>query len=164
MLIISWNVAGWSHTVHRITDAYSSSATITAQQQEEGSNSKLLPPPSSSCKTAALQYYLHRHQVDILCLQEHKIPLSQLSSRSEPRQCSTIDGYESFWSCCVSNEKYKCGFNGVVTYVKKSSVSVVKANGTNVLGIPELDAQGRCLMTDHGSFVIFNVYVPAKFF
>ena len=106
MLIISWNVAGWSHTVHRITDAYSSSATITAQQQEEGSNSKLLPPPSSSCKTAALQYYLHRHQVDILCLQEHKIPLSQLSSRSEPRQCSTIDGYESFWSCCVVADIY----------------------------------------------------------
>ena len=24
----------------------------------------------------------------------------------------------------------------------------------------ELDGEGRCIMTDHGSFVVFNVYVP----
>ena len=24
-----------------------------------------------------------------------------------------------------------------------------------------LDAEGRCIMTDHGAFVLFNVYIPA---
>ena len=24
----------------------------------------------------------------------------------------------------------------------------------------ELDSEGRCVMTDHGSFVLFNVYLP----
>jgi len=28
------------------------------------------------------------------------------------------------------------------------------------LGEPELDSEGRCLLTDHGAFVLFNVYVP----
>ncbi len=26
---------------------------------------------------------------------------------------------------------------------------------------PELDTQGRCVLTDHGSFVVWNVYIPA---
>jgi exonuclease III len=27
-------------------------------------------------------------------------------------------------------------------------------------GDSSLDSEGRCIMTDHGSFVLFNVYVP----
>lgn len=48
--------------------------------------------------------------------------------------------------------------NGVVTFVKKGLT--VKAN-SRPLDSPDLDDQGRCVMTDHGSFVLFNVYVPA---
>lgn len=106
--------------------------------------------------SAALHAYIQRHGADILCLQEHKIPLSQLSDRSEPCGCSTVEGYESFWSCCV--DKSKQGFNGVVTYAKKGTV--LRANASP-LGSPDLDDQGRCVMTDHGSFCLFNVYVPA---
>jgi exodeoxyribonuclease III len=145
MLIISWNVAGLSTTVNRIHDR------CQPTKNADSSNSKKKHPPS-----AALLECLKRHKADILCLQEHKIPLSQLSARSEPRGCSTIDGYESFWSCCV--DKNKCGFNGVVTYVK--SGMVVSADSAP-LGSPDLDEQGRCIMTDHGDFVVFNVYVPA---
>jgi len=49
--------------------------------------------------------------------------------------------------------------NGVVTYAKKGTV----VNATSrPFGDASLDDQGRCVMTDHGNFVVFNVYVPAS--
>mmetsp|Transcript_10011 Transcript_10011/g.14720 ORF Transcript_10011/g.14720 Transcript_10011/m.14720 type:complete len:583 (-) Transcript_10011:126-1874(-) len=138
MLIISWNVAGLSTTVNRINESYGKSS------------SKKKP-------SLVLQDYFSRHNADILCIQEHKIPLSQLSCRSEPLGCSSVEGYESFWSCCVDEKKR--GLNGVVTYAKKGCT--LAANGSP-LGSPDLDEQGRCVMTDHRKFVIFNVYVPAS--
>lgn len=142
MHIISWNVAGWKQTVKRIHDNYC---------PEHASNSKNMPA------SAALYEYMKRHDVDVFCLQEAKIPIQQLSSRSEPLACSSVEGYESFWSCCT--DKRKLGFNGVVTYAKKGTVRRADAFA---LGASDLDDQGRCVMTDHGTFVIFNVYVPAS--
>merc|ERR1712224_797666 len=49
------------------------------------------------------------------------------------------------------------GLNGVVTFAKKGTV--VRADSAP-LGQSELDAEGRCVLTDHGRFVVFNVYVP----
>lgn len=138
MLIVSWNVAGWKQTVHRIDQNYGN------------------PTTRRKNPSAALRDYLHRHHADIFCVQEAKIPLTQLESRSEPFQCAHVDGYESFWSCCVDSTKR--GFNGVVTYCRKGTVVSADARP---LGSPDLDDQGRCVMTDHGSFVVFNVYVPA---
>ena len=146
MLIVSWNVAGWATTVNRINQCYK-------------------PPPdaAASCSTkkrklhpaAAVKHFIERHQADILCLQEHKIQKQQLSNRSEPCQASSVPGFESFWSCCV-DENHK-GLNGVVTY---APVGNVIAADSAPLGSPDLDNQGRCLMTDHGRFCIFNVYAP----
>ena len=138
MLILCWNVAGLSTTVHKINDLY-------------GHGKKGKP-------SAVLSEYFARHGASIICLQEHKIPQAQLSSRSEPLGCSSIDGYESFWACCVDAKKK--GLNGVVTYVK-NGVGVKSAN-SRILGSADLDDQGRCVMTDHGKFVLFNVYVPAS--
>lgn len=135
MLIVCWNVAGLSTTVHRI-------------QSIHGNRKQ---------KTPFLSEYMKRHQADIFCIQEHKIPVSQLSTRSEPLGCANVEGYESFWACCV--DPTKKGFNGVVTYVRKGMV--LRANA-RPLGSADLDDQGRCVMTDHGSFVLFNVYVPAN--
>lgn len=143
MLVISWNVAGLSPLTKLIHESYS-----PARDTKQGGNAK--------ASFAALQEFMRRHGADIFCLQEHKIPLSQLSNRSEPRRCSNVEGYESFWSCCV--DKRKQGFNGVVTYARKGTVQSADASP---LGSKDLDEQGRCIMTDHGSFVLFNVYVPA---
>ena len=142
MLIVCWNVAGLATTVHRIQSSYGN--------KNNNSNKK-------RTTTLFLSEYMKRHNADIFCIQEHKIPQSQLSSRSEPLGCATVEGYESFWSCCV--DPTKKGLNGVVTYVKKGLV--VRAN-SRPLGSADLDDQGRCVMTDHGSFVLFNVYVPAS--
>ena len=157
MLILSWNVAGLKPALQKIHSDYggssasSSAATASSSNATTASSSK-----STKTKIDPFTNYLRLHgDIDLLCLQEHKIPLTQLSSRSEPHRCSTIDGYESFWSC-ATDQKSK-GFNGVVTYAK---VGTVQSANSTPLNDPELDNQGRCIMTNHGKFVVFNVYVP----
>jgi exodeoxyribonuclease III len=145
MLIMCWNVAGLSTTVNRIHASYGTTRPTKKR--------------SISRANVVLAEYLRRHSADIFCVQEHKIPLSQLSSRSEPHACSEIEGYESFWSCCVDPSKK--GLNGVVTYVKTGTIPVLRAH-SRPLGSDDLDDQGRCVMTDHGHFVLFNVYAPAN--
>ena len=138
MLILSWNVAAFSTTVQRIDKYY-------------GDPSKRRKYPS-----AVIGDFFQRHNADICCIQETKMGLSLLESRNEPLRCAHVDGYESFWSCCVDSSKR--GFNGVATYCKKGTV--ISAD-SRPLKDPILDDQGRCVMTDHGRFVLFNVYVPA---
>jgi len=138
MLIVSWNVAALSTTVQRIDKQY-------------GDPLKRRKDPS-----AVIGVFFQRHKADICCFQETKMGLGLLESRNEPLQCAHVDGYESFWSCCVDSSKR--GFNGVVTYCKKGTVL---SADSRPLKDPTLDDQGRCVMTDHGSFVLFNVYVPA---
>ncbi|VEU43003.1 unnamed protein product [Pseudo-nitzschia multistriata] len=138
MLILSWNVAGLSTTVEKIDKQY-------------GDRTKRRNDPSS-----VIAHFFQRHGADIICIQEAKIPKSVLEIRREPLRCAHIAGYESFWSCCVDSTKR--GFNGVVTYCRKGTV--ISAD-SKPLSSPDLDDQGRCVMTDHGRFVIFNVYVPA---
>jgi len=45
----------------------------------------------------------------------------------------------------------------VCTYAK---VGLVQSANSTPFNNPELDSQGRCIMTNHGKFVVFNVYVP----
>ena len=180
MLIISWNVAGLSTTLQRIyadykeDDKKKQSSSSTRPTGSLGNSSSNNEKEKKKKRKKAFAQFVHRHgNPDILCIQEHKIPLSQLSSRCEPFQCSTClegganngdnydnndyDEYESFWSCCTDTSKK--GFNGVVTFCKKGITQY--ATNTPFSQQSDFNAQGRCVMTDHGSFVVFNVYVPA---
>lgn len=143
MLLISWNVAGWNTTVNRIHENY-------ANKDGKTTSSKLASEPIA-------EYFQRHGSPMIVCLQEHKIPHQQLSSRAEPRQAATVPGYESFWSCCVDPQRK--GFNGTVTYCRTGTV--LRADPAP-LRDASLDQQGRCVMTDHGKFVVFNVYVPCS--
>lgn len=154
MLILSWNCAGWGTTIKRIDADYPATSSSATAAAATASSSKQPRGPRSQC----LANYLARHSADIFCVQEAKIPISQLSSRSEPLGCSSVPGYESFWCPNNSSDASKRGFNGVCTYAK---VGLVLSADCRPLGSDELDDQGRCLMTDHGSFVLFNVYAPA---
>jgi exonuclease III len=143
MLILSWNVAGWAQTVRRIDADY---------PPDSGSGS------GSGSRSQSVASYLRRHGATILCVQEAKIPAAQLRSRSEPLGCAEVPGLESYWSCNAASDPRRRGFNGVATYAPKGTV--VGADPAP-LGVPSLDGQGRCLATDHGAFVLFNVYAPS---
>jgi len=66
-----------------------------------------------------------------------------------------VTGYDSFWSTCT-REKVK-GFNGVATYAREG---LTLAADPAPLGDPAYDCEGRAVLTDHGRFIIINVYVP----
>ena len=141
MHIISWNVAGWTTTLEKIKSNHSN-----------------------------LLKFLQDHNVDILCIQEVKISSSELSAK--PKDYGAInDYYDTFWSCPFQNtatntsttksttqhKQQRSGLNGVATFVKKGLI--IKAS-SKILDNITLDCEGRCLLTDHNQFVIFNIYVP----
>jgi len=130
MFVISWNVAGWSTTRDLICSHYGSVDT-----------------------------YFEKHgSPDIVCLQETKIPKEQLSTEGSAMKAGALlQTYTSYWA--PNRQKgSKSGFNGVATFVK-NGLHVVGATQTP-LQDEELDLEGRCLMVDFGSFVVFNAYVP----
>jgi exodeoxyribonuclease III len=121
----------------------------------------------------SLETWLKKHQVDILCLQEVKATVEKLtmtpqafgiqrggtaaavSGRSDSDAAPSLAEYESYWACCTSREAK--GFNGVATFARKGLT--LGANSTP-LGSALFDDEGRVLATDHGYFVLFNVYAP----
>jgi len=131
--IVSWNVASWVTTLSQI-------------KAQHGS----------------LKAWADRHFVDILCLQEVKGNYARLEK--EPAVFGAQEpGFDSFFALCKpptttnNSSANKVGFNGVATFARKG---LTRSANSRPLGVPELDAQGRCLETDHGAFVLFNLYAP----
>lgn len=100
-------------------------------------------------------YFTQLLRADVLCFQEAKIQEEKLE-----KWMACVPGYESFWAFCL----VKKGYSGVVTYVKEE-FSPLDAKA-DYLGDLERDAdidlcrEGRLIETDHGSFILINVYVP----
>lgn len=71
-----------------------------------------------------------------------------------------VSGYESFWAF----SKEKKGYSGVVTYLKDELTPLdAKADCLGDFDDPslaELCNEGRLVDTDHGSFILINVYAP----
>ena len=142
LVLISWNVASWSTSLKLIRQHYGS-----------------------------LGSYLDRHQVDVLCLQETKIQRERVSEHNISG-CSE-KGWESYWCCCnqsggggtggsgssASTSTSKRGFNGVATFARKG---LVKSACGDIFEEEELDNEGRCIVTDLGKVVVFNVYIPTS--
>jgi exodeoxyribonuclease III len=82
---------------------------------------------------------------DVLCLQETKIQLDQLTP-----DIRDLPGYQSHWSMAE-----KKGYSGVATYTRPEPVSVA----TN-FGSPALDTEGRVLHLEYPDFHLFNGYFP----
>ena len=98
--------------------------------------------------------FIRRHGADILCLQEVKLNSKSLAGAGRQYE---VEGYESFWACNDGTATQRQGLNGVCTFVRRGlTLSAESAP----LQCPDLDGEGRCLLTDHGSFVLFNAYVP----
>ena len=88
-----------------------------------------------------------RHKPDILCIQESKahpddVPelTSQIATKSH-----------LFWS--FADRK---GYSGVVTFAKKEETQQVSYG----IGIRKFDDEGRFVISDHGNFILYNIYFP----
>lgn len=82
---------------------------------------------------------------DVLCLQEIKVQLDQISEEE-----ATIDGYNPVW-----NPAERKGYSGVVTYHKTEPEDVEKG-----IGVDKFDNEGRVIRSTFKNFHLFNIYFP----
>ena len=106
----------------------------------------------------SLASFMEQHKIDILCVQETKLVTSVLEfdfnkySAREP-------GIETVWACNDGKGQQRRGLNGVATFCREG---LLRGADAAPLRVEELDTEGRCIMTDHGGFLVFNVYIPAS--
>lgn len=98
-----------------------------------------------ACAKKGLVDFVKSEQPDILCLQETKAHLEQV----EP-DTRTLGYSASHWSSAV-----KKGYSGVATFLSSELTSVEKGWGQ-----PEYDSEGRIVVSDHGKFLLYNIYFP----
>lgn len=89
--------------------------------------------------------WLEKANPDIIGLQETKAQPDQLDeSLLKPKD------YHAYY-----HSAQKKGYSGVATFSKIEPTKVQYG-----FGIEKFDSEGRVLMTDHGDFVLFNIYFP----
>ena len=88
---------------------------------------------------------LFNDRPDIFCVQETKI-----NDPTLPDDLRNVDGYHTHFTFAERK-----GYSGVATYSKIEPQSV-----SHGLGIEHFDNEGRTLISDYGSFVLFNIYFP----
>jgi len=89
--------------------------------------------------------WLEDAEPDILCLQETKAHVDQLS-----KEILEDHGYHTYWH---SGERR--GYSGVATYSKDEPLFVQEG-----LGVDKYDREGRVLITEHHNFLLYNIYFP----
>lgn len=89
--------------------------------------------------------WLEKESPDILCIQETKAHIEQLTS-----DLINPDGYKTFWS---SGERK--GYSGVATFTKTEQKKIDCG-----FGIKKYDSEGRILITHFKDFILFNIYFP----
>jgi exodeoxyribonuclease-3 len=90
--------------------------------------------------------WLAADQPGILCLQETRIQLDQLTGtmRQPP-------GYHAFW-----HPAQRKGYSGVATLCRQEPLAVRQG-----FGHPAFDDEGRVLITEHPGFTLVNAYFPS---
>ncbi|KAL7995769.1 putative AP endonuclease 1, endonuclease/exonuclease/phosphatase, Zinc finger, GRF-type [Plasmopara halstedii] len=119
-----------------------------------------------------LPEFLSDLNADIICLQETKLTRSELNEEHV-----RPPGFDAFYSFC----RYRGGYSGVVTFVRSTLPTVAADEGLTGLWqtkdsvghvgslhnelpsglVKNLEAEGRCVITDHQAFVLLNTYCPA---
>ena len=89
--------------------------------------------------------WLEHEAPDVLCIQETKAHVDQLTS-----EILVDHGYSAYWHSGV-----KRGYSGVATFCKEEPFFVQEG-----LGIDKYDAEGRVLITEHDGFLLYNIYFP----
>lgn len=96
-----------------------------------------------------LAAFFRKYKVDIACIQEHKFS----GWDKVEKEYAIVEGYDSFWSFSGS------GYSGVVTYARQGLTKSSTPNPFNRLPHDTLSS-GRCMLTDHGVFMVLNIYAP----
>ena len=89
--------------------------------------------------------WLEKTRVDILCLQETKANMDQLSDA-----VLKDHGYYAYF-----HSAEKRGYSGVATFCKSKPLYVQEG-----LGLERYDREGRVLLTEHNNFLLYNIYFP----
>ncbi len=89
--------------------------------------------------------YMNKEKPDIMCIQETKAHVDQLSDALK-----NIPGYTSYF---VLGEKK--GYSGVAIYTKTTPREV-----TIGCGEPRFDAEGRVICAEYDDFMLYNIYYP----
>lgn len=92
-----------------------------------------------------LYAWFSQEQPDVLCLQEIKALSEQL-----PPHLRNTPGYYIY-----INPAERRGYSGVATYSKSKPLEIKTG-----FGIERFDSEGRILITEFPSFVLFNIYFP----
>lgn len=90
--------------------------------------------------------WLQEEDPDILCVQETKAQIEQLSE-----ELRKPNGYKTFWHSAL-----KKGYSGVAIFSKEEPLHVEEGSGMEVY-----DNEGRFLRADFPDFSILSVYVPS---
>ncbi|KAG7672891.1 hypothetical protein Ndes2526B_g08581 [Nannochloris sp. 'desiccata'] len=148
-------------------------------------NINSLPPTVSNAqlKYGSWKGFFDEHALDILCLQEAKVPYDKLT-----KELCCVEGFQSFWACSSG----KRGYSGVTTYCSTTwapischldtlkEVKEMEGADTDDHNVGDDDGQqpktseptttssspfageGRIVETDFGprAFVLINVYIP----
>jgi AP endonuclease-2 len=114
----------------------------------------------TTAKGPVLAGVLNELDTDIVCFQETKLTRKQqcleLAEEADPNV------WVAFFSLCEAKQ----GYSGTATFCKRTKATPIawwdsleglqSANGNGV----HLDREGRSVITDHGEFILINVYCP----
>ena len=89
--------------------------------------------------------WLQEENADIVCLQEIKAEVDQLSD-----EIKSISGYHSYFCSAV-----KKGYSGVAVYSKTEPLNVITQ-----LGDERFDSEGRTIIAEYPKFTLINCYFP----
>lgn len=98
-----------------------------------------------ACGKKGLGSFIRKEDPDLLCLQETKAHRDQVEE-----DLRAPEGRLSFWS-----SSQRPGYSGVVTFARNQPLAVRQG-----IGIRKFDSEGRFVVTDHGAFLLYNVYFP----
>lgn len=96
------------------------------------------------CKKGFVDWF-NSDQPDILCIQESRVTMDQM-----PKEIKNIDNYHIY---LTSAEKK--GYSGVMLFSKQKPKKVEHG-----IGVERFDIEGRVIIAEYESFMLFNVYFP----
>jgi len=89
--------------------------------------------------------WINNEKPDVLCLQEIKAKPDQI-----PDELTNIQDYNLY-----INSAERKGYSGVATFTREKPNKII-----NSFGINKFDIEGRILITEFPSYVLFNIYFP----